>query len=121
MGKPSKSTAAALVAFVFLVLGYQLIRFAWTSAERLLQAHRDNPDTVFVIDSAPAAKLLRESGQAGGFSGTKGESESPVFRGNGTVEIRKNSAHENASKSGHFGDQKPGSKTIPFCRDVTAF
>lgn len=58
-GEISRSRATLVVVFVFVVLAYQLALFVYKAAERLLVLHRDRPDTVYVVDSALARRLLQ--------------------------------------------------------------
>lgn len=60
MKAPVHSRAKSLVAFILVIVGFQLLRFGYRAAERILLAHRDHPDTVYVVDSALAARLLEE-------------------------------------------------------------
>ena len=48
------------MAFILVIVGFQLLLFGYRAAERILLARRDHPDTVYVVDSALAACLLEE-------------------------------------------------------------
>ena len=65
-GEISRSRATLVVVFVFVVLAYQLALFVYKAAERLLVLHRDVPDTVYVVDSALARRLLADVAVDGG-------------------------------------------------------
>ncbi len=63
---PGSFTVGA-IALVFLIIGYQAAVFIHHAATVRLAANRDRPDTVYVIDSALARRLVSEEmpGQAG--------------------------------------------------------
>ena len=50
------------IALAFLIVGYQAALFVNRAAESRIVANRDAPDTVFVVDEALAARLLRLDG-----------------------------------------------------------
>lgn len=56
---PGSFTAGA-IALVFLIIGYQVAVFIHHAARVKLAANVDRPDTVYVIDSALASRLIRE-------------------------------------------------------------
>ena len=56
---PGSFTAGA-IALVFLIIGYQVAVFVHHAAKVKLAANVDRPDTVYVIDSALAERLLTE-------------------------------------------------------------
>ena len=106
MKTPVHSRAKSLVAFIFVIVGFQLLLFGYRAAERILLAHRDRPDTVYVVDSALAARLLEEDreGESGarsrvaagvdaGVAGVSGAGSGAVDSSPG-VSIRKNAPHE---------------------------
>ena len=74
---PGSFTVGA-IALVFLIIGYQAAVFIHHAATVKLAANRDRPDTVYVVDSAVAARVL-----GGEIPGT-----SPRMTG---VVVRKNS------------------------------
>ncbi len=84
MKTPVHSRAKSLVAFILVIVGFQLLLFGYRAAERILLAHRDRPDTVYVVDSALAARLLEE--------------EKPVPEPRKPIKIRKNTSHEPAAE-----------------------
>ena len=54
------------IAFAFLIIGYQSALFVHRAAALYIAAHRDAPDTVYVVDEALAARLLEGAAEAGG-------------------------------------------------------
>lgn len=52
------SFVTGAIALVFLIIGYETALFVHKAATLRIEAHRDHPDTVYVIDSALAAALL---------------------------------------------------------------
>ena len=57
----SGSFTVGAIALVFLIIGYQAALFIHRAASLKLAANRDRPDTVYVIDSSLARRLLEES------------------------------------------------------------
>lgn len=57
----SGSFTVGAIALVFLIIGYQAALFIHRAASLKLAANRDRPDTVYVIDSSLARRLLKES------------------------------------------------------------
>ena len=101
MKTPVHSRAKSLVAFIFVIVGFQLFLFGYRAAERILLAHRDRPDTVYVVDSALAARLLEEAREGEGGGGVDARETSGVGAGSGEVsgsgvKIRRNAPHEPA-------------------------
>ena len=94
----------SLVAFVLVIVGFQLLAFAYRAAERILLAHRDRPDTVYVVDSALAARLLRQEESRAGGERTAGSpdpkerrpavSDGSYSASGGTMVVRRNAGHE---------------------------
>ena len=70
MKKLPNSFSTGAVALVFLVIGYQVCLFVQKAAVSTVTAHRDRPDTVYVIDSSPVASdekiIIHRSGAAPG-------------------------------------------------------
>jgi len=56
------SFVTGAIALVFLIIGYETALFVHKAATLRIEAHRDHPDTVYVIDSALAAALLADNG-----------------------------------------------------------
>ena len=83
---PGSFTVGA-IALVFLIIGYQVAVFIHHAASVKLAANRDRPDTVYVIDSALAQRLLRE--------------EMPVeaVHDAGVITVRKNAQHSPVAKA----------------------
>ncbi len=50
------------IALVFLIIGYEVALFVHKAAVLRIQANRDRPDTVYVIDRALALEILRDAG-----------------------------------------------------------
>ena len=80
---PASFTAGA-IALVFLIIGYQVAIFVHHAASLKLAANRDKPDTVYVIDSALATRLLSDMPDQVGHDGG--------------VVIRKNSSHSHVAQ-----------------------
>ena len=66
-GAPSAVFKVGAISLAFLIVGYQAAIFIGKAARDRIVASRDAPDTVYVVDEALAARLLRggESGFAG--------------------------------------------------------
>lgn len=108
MKTPVHSRAKSLVAFILVIVGLQLLLFGYRAAERILLAHRDHPDTVYVVDSALAARLLeeRESEEravAGAHEAAVAGADSSARLAHGPsrpsgVAVRRNAPHEPAAE-----------------------
>ena len=89
--RPSESFILGVVALVFLIIGYQTAMFVYKAAVMRIEANRDEPDTVYVYQSAaPQASISN-------FSKTVSGSSVPTSK-TGTVAdnihvVRKNAAH----------------------------
>lgn len=55
------SFVTGAIALVFLIIGYEVALFVHKAALLRIQANRDRPDTVYVIDRALAEEILREA------------------------------------------------------------
>lgn len=55
---PRSSFTVGAIALVFLVIGYQVALFVHKAAVSRVVAHRDRPDTVYVVDRALAEEVL---------------------------------------------------------------
>lgn len=99
MRTPVHSRAKSLVAFILVIVGFQLLLFGYRAAERILLAHRDHPDTVYVVDSALAARLLEEQrgGTGSGYGSGARTGSDGASRPSG-VTIRHNAPHEPAAE-----------------------
>lgn len=92
---PGSFTVGA-IALVFLIIGYQAAVFIHHAATVRLAANRDRPDTVYVIDSALARRLLREEmpGEAG--------HDAAVIAGNDRqsgIVVRRNAQHSAVARA----------------------
>lgn len=56
--KPSPSFVTGVIAFVFLIIGYQAALFVTRAGELRLVSNRDRPDTVYLIDRELAEAFL---------------------------------------------------------------
>ena len=99
MKAPAHSRAKSLVAFVLLIVGFQLLVFGYRAAERILLAHRDHPDTVYVVDSALAARLMRQEGMLAEGEQVAG-SPDPKDRRTAAAGVRASSGHPGYSAGG---------------------
>ena len=79
---PGSFTVGA-IALVFLIIGYQAAVFIHHAATVKLAADRDRPDTVYVVDSAVAARVLEIPGTSPRMTGKNN---------GGNVIVRKNAA-----------------------------
>ena len=66
-GAPSAVFKVGAISLAFLIVGYQAAIFIGKAARDRIVASRDAPDTVYVVDEALAARLLRGGGS--GFAG----------------------------------------------------
>lgn len=55
---PSATFKVGAIALVFLVIGYQVALFVYKASVSAVVAHRDRPDTVYVVDRALAEEIL---------------------------------------------------------------
>lgn len=62
--RPSTVFKVGAVSFTFLIIGYQAALFMHRAASLRIEANRDSPDTVYVVDSAVAAAVLSGGGDA---------------------------------------------------------
>ena len=105
------SFVTGAIALVFLIIGYEVALFVHKAASLRIEANRDHPDTVYVIDRELAAELLAGSfasldagapeGASALFSATEG---APASGGSaklpaGPVVIRKNAPHSPAVRA----------------------
>ena len=109
MRNPVHSRAKSLVAFILVIVGFQLLLFGYRAAERILLAHRDRPDTVYVVDSALAARLLTEEkarcreGESGGPAQQASKPSRSVSSGSSSASgpplvLRRHASHERAAE-----------------------
>lgn len=91
---PGSFTAGA-IALIFLIIGYQVAVFVHHAAKVWLAANVDRPDTVYVIDSALAEKILRSA------QNDNSNTASVILRSGsdeGSIVIRKNAKHSAVAK-----------------------
>ena len=62
--RPSAAFRVGAIALVFLIIGYQTALFVYKASVSAVVAHRDAPDTVYVVDRALAAELLSSAEMA---------------------------------------------------------
>lgn len=78
----TRSEVVAVIAIVFLIVGYQTAVFINKAALSAIAAKRESPDTVYVIDPVLAQRLLGEAAsEHSGSRGIIGESGMPVGQG----------------------------------------
>lgn len=87
------------IAFAFLIIGYQSALFVHRAAALYIAAHRDAPDTVYVVDEALAARLLEGAAEAGG----QRESDAPPGQS-----ITEGKAAGNRTSGNRFNGQSGG-------------
>ena len=56
--RPSATFKVGAIALVFLIIGYQAALFIYKASVTAVVAHRDRPDTVYVVDRALAEQVL---------------------------------------------------------------
>ncbi len=88
--RPSGVFKTGAISLAFLIVCYQSALFVHKAAAERIVANRDRPDTVFVVDSALAEKVLGAS--QGSFPVT-GDA------GCGPVTVRKSSVHSPAARA----------------------
>ena len=90
---PSATFRVGAIALVFLIIGYQLALFVYKASVTAVVAHRDRPDTVYVVDPALARRLLSDAGMAG----QAGHDETDVIpgsdRGSPPLTVRRDAFH----------------------------
>ena len=59
--RPSATFKVGAIALVFLIIGYQAALFMYKASVTAVVAHRDSPDTVYVVDRALAERILAGS------------------------------------------------------------
>ena len=88
------SFKAGAVALAFMIIGYQSALFVHRAAVMHIEASRDRPDTVYVLDRAVAEELLGPSGQGLEPSGRTYPGGMDVRRNEyGNVELRRDAEH----------------------------
>ena len=61
--KVSATFRVGAIALVFLVIGYQVALFVYKASVTAVVAHRDRPDTVYVVDRTLAEEILRDAAE----------------------------------------------------------
>lgn len=95
------SFVTGAIALVFLIIGYEVALFVHKAATLRIEAGRDHPDTVYVLDRELAASILAERyPEAGAPSGASAQTFAPE-RASASgraapVIIRKNASHSPA-------------------------
>lgn len=74
---------AGAVSLAFLIIGYQIALFVHRTSVERIASLRDHPDTVFVVDSALAARILSDSRCAAQTSGPETRTDKPAARAGG--------------------------------------
>ena len=94
----SASLVTGAIALVFLVIGYETALFLHRAAVLRLAAHRDHPDTVYVVDPALAREVLgvKEADDPGAARGSGAASGSGSVRSDRPVVVRKSASRPKA-------------------------
>jgi len=102
----SRSRVVGIVAFVFLLVGYETALFVHKAATLSIINRQEKPDTVYVVDSALAARLLEPAApgkaSASGTNRTKG----------GSVVERRDVAHSPEARA--IREKAPGRRVENF-------
>ncbi len=100
----SASFRTGVIALVFLVLGYQVALFVHKAAVTKIISNRDDPDTVYIIDRAQAARLVADG--AGNETGAGSEMDTewsgtggPGQDSGGNVVVRRYATHSDNAKT----------------------
>lgn len=94
---------AGAVSLAFLIIGYQIALFVHRTSVERIASLRDHPDTVFVVDSALAARILSDSRCAAQTSGPETRTDKPAARAGGqsyagAVTVRREASHSETVK-----------------------
>lgn len=96
----SRSRSVGMVAVVFLLVGYETALFVHKAASLSIIGRQEKPDTVYVVDSALAARLLAGMGRGAASGVAAGENRSgaggaPAYARTGDhgVVVRKDAYH----------------------------
>ena len=117
-GAPSAVFKVGAISLAFLIVGYQAAIFIGKAARDRIVASRDAPDTVYVVDEALAARVLRGGEDAfagsgvardGGGAGAAGDADVAGAAG-GKVIVRRNASHSPEARAIYAGAPvaKPG-------------
>ena len=82
----SASFTTGAIALVFLIIGFEAALFIHKATLSRITAHRDRPDTVYVIDSALARRLLADAPAPA----AEPQKEVPAAKG---LAVRRNAPH----------------------------
>lgn len=126
----SSAFKVGAIALVFMVIGFQTALFVRQAAVDAVVAHRDAPDTVYVVSppgagkaaSGPGASVMRfadaESGVRGALVGGAGPGRSSGGRGLGVAGSRKSQDDTHGDRSGERWGQDDGSRADTIRRDA---
>lgn len=92
----SASLASGAIALVFLIIGYEVALFLHRAAVTRLEAKRDSPDTVYVVDPDITRKVL---GEASADDGGSSETPDAAAEGKRPFAVRRKSQHSVQAKS----------------------
>ncbi|MBQ4299277.1 MAG: helix-hairpin-helix domain-containing protein [Bacteroidales bacterium] len=92
----SASLASGAIALVFLIIGYEVALFLHRAALTRLEANRDSPDTVYVVDPDIARKVF---GEASADDGVPSETPDAAAEGKRPFAVRRKSQHSVQAKS----------------------
>lgn len=92
----SASLASGAIALVFLIIGYEVALFLHRAALTRLEANRDSPDTVYVVDPDIARKVLGESSADDGWPS---ETPDAAAEGKRPFAVHRKSQHSVQAKS----------------------
>ncbi len=92
----SASLASGAIALVFLIIGYEVALFLHRAAVTRLEANRDSPDTVYVVDPDIARKVL---GEASADDGGPSETPDAAAEGKRPFAVHRKSQHSVQAKS----------------------
>ena len=106
--KASAAFRVGAIALVFLIIGYQVALFVYKASVSAVVAHRDRPDTVYVVDRALAESLLviQRAGEGSPSSSTPSISS--------TLAIRCAAPHTPAAEAIHRHAASRRCESFPF-------
>ena len=89
--RPSESFILGVVALVFLIIGYQTAMFVYKAAVMRIEANRDEPDTVYIYESAAPRTAAGNPSRT--MAGSGGPSADGGTVADNTHVVRKNAEH----------------------------
>ena len=109
-GTPSSVFKVGAIALAFLVIGYQSALFLHRAAVLRIEALRDRPDTVYVVDAGLAARVLGTPQDSGAWNAASGSTPAAeptrpatgsgtaptkhsAMRGSAAVIVRRDASH----------------------------